>query len=207
MVIAISIASCDRTTKEVSDSEAEEIIGKLMPKTEWGLIAAGNRWPRSARACGNPGKDVELEKDYNPARVEVYIEDIDGIRLRHKIMIGTDHANWKLIRKESTWPNDNPFKRIYVLRQVDDGPLEGLIFLKQAIVEIDFSGPLDAKKIEDFTALTWRTAARLEACYDTAIKPIAEKMAKANPVVTRPELPDPDSAGGPGTIQGSHGNP
>lgn len=183
-------------SEEISDKDAAIILDDLLPIDEWNTIYPRGGPPQGAKAIlfdyGDRGKLLSLQR--LPGIIGI-IDDASGMRLRHKIVVGTDLAKWTCIRKESTWPQDNPFKRIYIFKRArgEEGDLRGLIFFEGAMVEISYSGLVTDKISNDIAEITWRVATRLEGVYQKTIKPVSEgALFKNNPVLTRPDLPDPD---------------
>lgn len=125
----------------------------------------------------------------------IRIDRPDGIKLRYKIVIGTDMRNWELIKKETSWPEDDPFKRAYVLvqRRGEKGRMAGLVFFEGMVVQIDIKGNVNDDSIKNLEEVTWLVKDRVPSVYVEYLQGISEgPLFKDNPTLSRPDLPDPD---------------
>lgn len=188
---------------EYSNEFAEEIIDRILPRSNISkLVKATARTGEALSVLndyGDRGKSLSLQKalDLNTfSTFDVLIEREQDIKLRHKIVIGTDRAHWEVIRKETTYPNKRLFKRIYLLVQ-SRGPyarMSGIVFYKGASATIDLFGPVNDSTIKTLGNVTWEMAKELELVYESKLKSISEgPLFKNNPTLTRPDLPDPDT--------------
>jgi len=187
---------------EYSDKFAESVIEEVLPTVDIIRLVPPSARLGKAEAIlfdyGARGRSLSFQRalDLNTlSTVELLIEREEDIRLRHTINIGTDRAKWETIRKETTWPNDNPFKRTYLLVQSrgEKARMAGLAYFKGAKVAIETTGPVNNATIKTLETITWATAARLESIYNDRLKAVSEgPLFKENPYLTRPDLPDPD---------------
>jgi len=130
-----------------------------------------------------------------PTDVVVTIERKDEIELRYQITVGTDLSGWELIKTESS-NSDSPFQRIYVLVQArgEGKQMRGLSFYEGSFVEIDYGGLVDNNTINNLVNVTWDVAHRQVEVYNDYLKSISEgPLFKNDPVLTRPDLPNPDT--------------
>ena len=186
----------------IPDAYAEEVINLLVPRAEWVHLSSPSAREGCVRAIlfdyGARGKLVALHRVLDIRRrnhIEVLLEPPDAIRLRHRITVGTDLASWSMLRKESNWPAEAPFKRTYVFAAPEpvEGVLRGLAYFEGAVVTLAYRGPVNPEQTRGFEQLTWRLARRLETIYPTHLQAIAEgPLFEDNPVLTRPDLPDAD---------------
>ena len=187
----------------ISDDQAQSIMDSLISVRELRVVLAPDLIVLPIHTIlfdyGERGKTLSIQRQLRFGTIchfKVTIDRPDGIRLRHKIEIGTDMAKWEQIRKETNWPEDKPFKRTYLLVQRDaafGGRIEGKAYFEGAKAELTYSGSLSDEVIAGFEKLAWLAAQRLESVYEESIKPISEgPLFENNPVLTRPDLPDPD---------------
>lgn len=181
---------------ETDDEYAEKIINILLPDEDIYKILPSAKI-KKADALGGKGSFLQYYQSFGiEAGVNVLIDRPDAIWLRHKITIGTDMANWELIKKETNWPEKKPFKRTYLLVQKrgEYGRMVGLAFYEGAMVEISIiNSPVNHETIKNLEEVTWNVSKRLKDIYDLELKQIAEgPLFKDDPVITRPDLPDPD---------------
>ena len=187
---------------EYNDEFAATIIKELLPNSEiTKIVAPSARMGKEESILfdyGQRGKLLSFQKALDldaQATFDILIDDDQGIKLRHKIIIGTDLANWKILRKETSWPKDNPFKRTYLLvrNNNENQAIRGIAFYKGAMANISITGMLNDSIIKTLEEVTWKMAGRLESIYDKKIKEISEgPLFVDNPIITRPDLPDPD---------------
>lgn len=190
----------------INNEYAANIIAELLPIDEWVSIFPDIDPPRAARVTLSEDSDgVKLLSLYRNLNVPslssiiVTIHDAEGMRLRHQITVGTDLASWELIRKETTWPEDNPFRRVYLFKRPgeDSRKMRGLIFLNGVRVTIDYPGPFTDETTSQIEALTWRIAERLDEIYERELRALSESppFFRDQPLPTRPDLLDPDTNG------------
>ncbi len=145
------------------------------------------------------GRSLSYQRPINSEQYVIFdllIDNPERNRLRHKVDIGTDKSNWELIKKETNYPLDKPFKRIYLLVQKrgEDGIMEGLIYYEGAIITLRIKGLVNEDTILGLQETTWEVADRLENIHDRLISPLIKEVSifQNNPTLTRPDLPDPD---------------
>ncbi len=134
---------------------AEEIIKYLLPVHEMNKIvspsARQGKYDIKLFDYGESGKFLTYQRalDLNvmSKHFSLGIDTEQSIRLRHRIEIGTDLASWETIRKETNWPVDNPFKRIYlhVQRRGEKGRMRGNIYYQGSMVTISIHGLVNEK--------------------------------------------------------------
>lgn len=186
--------------KEYSDKFAEEVIGKFITDEEKSSLVTDGAVPGKPQAIlfdyGASGKLLSLQSYLDMrglSSVVVTLESKESIKLRHQINIGTDLATWELIKKETN-RSDNPFKRIYVFAQGrgEGKRMKGLSYYEGSIVEIEYDGLINDETINNLVNITWNLAKKHPEIYDSYLKEISEGLFKDDPVLTRPDLPDPD---------------
>jgi hypothetical protein len=115
-------------------------------------------------------------------------------RIRHYVQIGTDKAEWEIIRRDPPSADGEPFARTLLLRVPNTGRLRGNAFYDGTWVELDCFGSQPSEATRDsMLRLTWNLARRLRENYAEHIAPIARSLDDGSPQVTRPDLPDPDA--------------
>ncbi len=150
---------------------------------------------------GDKGRSLSYQRPINSDSEQYVIFDLlvdnpDRNKLRHKVDIGTDKKNWELIKKETNYPLNKPFKRTYLLVQKrgEDGVMEGLIYYEGAIITLRIKGLVNEDTILGLQETTWDVAGRLENIHDKLISPLIGKVSifQNNTILARPDLPDPD---------------
>ncbi len=197
--------------EEIGDEFGENLVSQLITKEEILRIVNTSEGIRPTRAFvfDYTGKGwgkildyqkqltMNSEKDYITSFI-ITLDKPGNIKLKHKIEIGTDKRNWEVIKKETNYPVEYPFKRTYLLvqRRGDGvgGRMVGVAYYEGAKVEFAVTrGLVNNETIEDLQEITWIFSERLEKIYNESIKEIAEgPFLEENPILTRPDLPDPD---------------
>jgi hypothetical protein len=113
-------------------------------------------------------------------------------RIRHYVQIGTDMAEWEIIRRDPPSADGEPFARTLVLRRPNTGRLRGYAFYDGTWAELECFG-LQLSEVTRDSILTWILARRLRENYAEHIAPIARSLDDGSPQVVRPDLPDPDA--------------
>ena len=180
----------------------EKIMNLLVTKEEIKKITTPTAKPQPTSATlwdwGKEGKILSYDKNLDlttGSTINIGIERPEDMKLRHKIVIGTDRSSWELIRKEKNLSENKTFKRTYLLiqRRGENGRISGLIFYEGMKVEIEIEGQVSDDVIKNLEDVTWLVSGRIENIYNRYIKEISEgSLFKNNPTMTRPDLPDPD---------------
>ena len=198
--------SMETPPKEISEKYAKKIIEMLISEEDLNKISLESKKESDVNAIlfdyGDRGKSLSYQKYFGMnSSFNLLIDRPDGIKLRHKIEIGTDMKNWSLVRKETNYPEDKPFKRTYLLIQsknYNNGEpkmvrIVGKAYFEGAIATFRLKGLSSESNIKNIEEVTWNISKRLESIYDQYIKNISEgELFKDDPILTRPDLPDPD---------------
>lgn len=182
----------------VPEGFAEKIIEHLLPSTEW--KAEGLPFPRGrARAYqvtySKGGGLITVDRvGVGSCRFSINVGARASARLRHQILVGTDMAQWEIIRRDPPSPDHEPFARTYLLRLPQTGELRGLAFYEGTWVEL-LCGPLVVVPEAEagLPRVTWNVARRLREAYEHWIAPIAKALDDGSVPQNRPDLPDADT--------------
>jgi hypothetical protein len=178
---------------------ADSTLRLLLPKEEW--VAEGFTWnpiemPKAFMVdYGKRGGLITIDQLFSNdpyIYFSLLIERPAAMPLRHKIVIGTDKASWEIIDRAASAPSDAFFYRSYILRIHPHGPLISYIFFEGAMVKLEWEASSNDKTLRSIEALTDRMSKRLRENYATIIAPIANSLEDGSPILTRPDLPDPD---------------
>ncbi|GEM_PF-6811531 len=194
--------SIGKQSKEYPDELAVKIISELLLPEEAKIISPLGSRPGETRTLlydfGANGKILSLQKyfDLNSSTyIDITIDKPDGIKLRHKTIVGPDLSNLELIKKESNYPEISPFKRAYlfVWKRGENGRMKSYSLFEGSMVEIHYNGLVDENSIRNLEKITWNIFDRLQSIYENDLKPISDGPLFANnPIITRPDMPDPD---------------
>ncbi len=174
-----------KSETEYSDEYAESVLRKLLPATVLNKLISPSTRKTKAKSilsdCGNKGKNLSFQEVWiSGARkrtiFKLLIAREQNIKLRHKLVLDTNMADWKTIKEESTLPAKNLFKSTYLLVQSQgkNGRMCGLAFYKGSMVSINVIGTVNDSTIKNLKEATWEMAKNLEAIYDSKIKKISE---------------------------------
>ena|SRR5262245_48154260 len=193
----------------VPEGFAERIRETLLPSSEWKAedLSFGGGSIRAYQvtyAKGGGIITVDRDETNGHCRFELKIEPSTAAKIRHQIMVGTDKAEWEIIRRDPPSPSGEPFARTYLLRRPSTGQLLGLVFYEGTWAELACGGlpyppgsprvgpPPEAME-KSLLRLTWSLARRLRHVYEQDIAPIAKSLDDGSPEITRPDLPDADA--------------
>jgi hypothetical protein len=184
----------------IREGFAGRITELLVPSTEWekeGLTFANApaRAYQVSYAKGGAIVTIDRVMTKNHCRLNIKIIPPASARIRHQIMIGTDKADWEIVRRDPPSSDGQPFARTYFLRLPNTGQLLGLVFYEGTWVELDWGGltPVPPGVEDSLLRVTWSLAQRLREVYEQQIAPIAKSIDDGSPVPTRPDLPDADT--------------
>ena len=104
-------------------------------------------------------------------RLSLNIQRPASARIRHQIMIGTDLAEWEILRRDPPSSDGEPFARTYLLRRPIAGELRGIAFYEGTWAELGCAPEVDE---DSLLRLTWGLAERLRHTYERHIAPIAK---------------------------------
>lgn len=214
VILALSLGGCTGFVdgldgfyhSRLPNEDATRLLEELLPSDEWKHIYPDSNPQQDASAIlfdygEEGGKLLSLQRSLDPqslSSITVGIQDAAGIRLRHQIIVEADLDSWELLRKETTWPEDNPFKRIYLFKlpEAHGHQIRGLIFLDSVKAEVSYPGPFTDETIDEVESLTWRVSERLEEIYERELRAISEDpmFVRTQPLLLRPDLPDPDTS-------------
>jgi hypothetical protein len=193
----------------VPEGFAERIREILLPSSEWsaeGLSFGGGLVRAYKVTYAKGGGIITIDRDgtNGHCRFNLKIERSTSARIRHQIMVGTDKAEWEIIRRNPPSPSGEPFARTYLLRRPSTGQLLGLVFYEGTWAELACGGlpcppgsprlgPAPEAMEKSLLRLTWNLAQRLPQAYWPHIAPIAKSLDDGSPETTRPDLPDADA--------------
>ena len=194
--------SIGKQSKEYPDELAIKIISELLLPEEVKIISPLGSRPGETRTLlydfGANGKILSLQKylDLNSSTyIDIIIDKLDGIKLRHKTIVGPDLSNLELIKKESNYPEASPFKRAYlfVWKRGENGRMKSYCLFEGSMIEIHYNGLVDENSIRNLERVTWNIFNRLQNIYETDLKPISDgHLFTNNPTITRLDILDPD---------------
>jgi hypothetical protein len=169
---------------------AESVLRKLVPEIEWKDFGSTAWYDKPVANSFFYGTTVSIGS--YQCELLLIVESPEAIRLRHKIMVGTDKRDWTILRKESTYPHEAPFRRTYVFGSPDGLRVEGLIVFEGAMLTLKSSKALGAPERAAFEEFVVRASDRLARVYEESLKTYAEGPELDQPLPERPDLPDPD---------------
>lgn len=187
-----------RARSPLANQEATAILKRLVVGEEWKEFGSPAWLEKSVNNTlldyGEMGRLLSIGSFRS--EVQLVVESPGAMRLRHKINVGTDLREWEIVRRETSYPEDRPFRRTYLLASppgFSQPRLKGLLFFEGAMLELDSDVTPDDPRRDAFESFIWRTAVRLAEVYDDTIRLLAEGVLFAGSVwTTRPDLPDPD---------------
>jgi hypothetical protein len=184
----------------VPEDFGDKLMESLLPSVEWkaeGLSFGGG--PVRAYQVTYPkgGSIISVDRAMakGPCRFSIHIERPLGAKTRHKVMVGTDLAEYEIIRRDPPTSDGEPFARTYLFHLPNTASLRGFAFYEGTWAELQcevLMPDLDVTKTS-VLKLTWNMARRLPNCYAQQIAPIAKSIDDGSPEVTRPDLPDADA--------------
>ncbi len=187
---------------DLTEDDAARLLDVLLPKASRESLCDTVLTPKVAQALlsdyGERGKLLSLQQQIVcewTGLVKLVLESPSSIALRHKIVIGTDFKNQRMLKKESRWPHDEPFERTYAFiktigkREI----LVGMAFFEGAYLYLELGPPSSREKIDTAISLTWSAANALRLVYDNELKAYSENPSFESKIaIERPDLPDPD---------------
>jgi hypothetical protein len=179
---------------------AESLTELLLPAAEWKAerLSFAHESARAYQVTYTKGGGiitVDRVMTKGNCRFSINIASPTSARIRHQIMIGTDMAEWEIIRRDPPSSEGQPFARTYFLRLPNSGRLRGLAFYEGTWAELDWGGlmPVPKGTEDSLLRLTWNVAQRLRQNYEQQIARIARSLDDGSPAPTRPDLPDADT--------------
>ena len=184
----------------VPDGYADAITDTLVPPADWKKLGLPYSDAEHAKAYlidyGDKGKLITIDRWLNlrpNVRFSLSIERPSAIPLRHKIMIGTDKADWQMLKRSPLSKDESLFHRAYLLRRNEGGALLGIVFHGGAWSTIEWPAPSTPAQVASLEAATSRLSEELRRVYPSQIAPLARQVDSSSPVLSRPDLPDPDT--------------
>jgi len=184
----------------VPDGYADAITDILVPPADWKKLGLPYSDAENAKAYlidyGDKGKLITVDRWLNlrpNVRFSLNIARPSAIPLRHKIMIGTDKADWQILKRSPLSSEDEVFHRAYVLREREGGALLGIVFHGGAWSTIEWPAPSTPAQVASLEAATLSLSVELRRVYPSQVAPLARQVDSTSPVPTRPDLPDPDT--------------
>ena len=185
----------------VPDGFAEAITQELLPAAAWigeHLPYAEAEHPKAYLIdYGAKGKLITIDRwmSLKPnVRFAIHIERPASVPLRHKIMIGTDKSSWRILKRSPVSPIAGPFQRTYLLQHRQGGAVFGAVFYEGVWATIEWPTPSSKEQVQALERITWTLAKNLREKYSDRFFALANSLEDGRPVVTRPDLPDPDSS-------------
>lgn len=167
----------------LSKSKVQEILYTLLPDETWIQHGFKNSVPSEPKAYvvdyGIQGKIINIDRRLSGRDniLSVHIERIASTKLRHKVMIETDKAKWKVIKKEITHhDNSHQFYRVYLLQHISDKLFQGIIFMDGVWVVLQWTGTPSNENINNLKNIVWIIAENLKLNYEKMILPIAKEL-------------------------------
>jgi hypothetical protein len=120
---------------------AESLTELLLPAAEWKAerLSFANESSRAYQVTYGKGGIVTVDRVMTKGncRFSINIASPTSARIRHQIMIGTDMAEWEIVRRDPPSSEGQPFARTYFLRLPNSGRLRGLAFYEGTWAELD----------------------------------------------------------------------
>lgn len=193
VLAVLGLLACNRDFGEpglIPQGQANSILRELIPEDEWEAFGSTDWYDKPVQSLFFWGTTASLQ-GYQ-AEPQLTVESPEAMRLRHKIIVGTDLREWTILHKDTTYPRNVPFRRSYVLARPDEAKLMGLIVHEGAMLEFFSSRIVGAPEQAAFIKFVTRTSDRLAEVYEKSLKAYAEGPELAGPVPERSDLPDPD---------------
>jgi hypothetical protein len=171
----------------VPEGFAERIMEVPLPSTEFraeGLFSANVPARAYQVIYAKGGGIITVDRTMTPlstkkhCRLTIKIESPESARIRHQIMIGTDLAEWEIVRRDPPSFDSQPFTRTYLLRRPMPHELRGIAFYEGTWAELECG--LEGAE-DSMHRLTWTLARRLRENHELHIAPIAETLDDAFP--------------------------